>query len=369
VRLALDAKWYHRGPPSGRRVVRSLAKAILDRCGDASQLALIVRDEPTAIIEDESLRRCDTVVVQPYLPGWHNVARGASWVRRLSADVGFFQYFSPWSSPAPSVSHIHDILFFTHPEYFTYRERAYFSPLVWNARRADAVVTVSDAERQRILDAGLSIAERTFVVHNGVDDSFRPRESWSSDSQVIARMRACLPTEFVLYTGRINARKNISTLMRAMVTLGPKAPPLVIVGEADWRQEGLGDLRQSLTRTGKLMELGSLADDDLAATYALATVFCFPSRQEAFGLPNLEAMASGTPVVTSNIPAHREICGEAVTLVDPDDAEGMAAAIEELLHDQELRARRRSAGLKKARAFTWTSAAQGLSKVFQAVRR
>jgi glycosyltransferase involved in cell wall biosynthesis len=344
-----------------------LAKALLDQCDDPSELALIVRDDPATTIDDERLRKCDTLVVHRHLPGWHNVARGGLWVRRLSADVGFFQYFSPRSSPVPSVSHIHDVLFLTHPKFFTLRERAYLSPLVWNARVAAAIVTVSEAERQRILEIGVAGPDRTFVVHNGVEPTFRPLGSWPRDDAAMVRTRARLPTEFVLYCGRINARKNIATLMRAMLILGSQAPPLVIVGKADWRQEGLDGLRSSLTRAGRLVELGSLADDDLAATYAQATVFCFPSRQEAFGLPNLEAMASGTPVVTSDIPAHKEVCGEAVLLVDPDDAEGLATAIENLLHDQALRAQKRRAGLERAAGFTWASAARQLSNLLEAV--
>jgi glycosyltransferase involved in cell wall biosynthesis len=349
-------------------VVRSLARELAARCADATELALIVRDDPTITIEDERLRRCDTILVRGRIPGWQNVAWGGRWLRHLGADVGFFQYFSPHFSPVPRVSHIHDILVITHPGFFTLRERAYFSPLTRNARRADAIVTVSASERDRILDARIVPADRVFVVHNGVDDAFKPVECRPERDLVLERMRSRLPSEFVLYCGRINARKNVSTLLHAMAILGSRRPPLVLVGEPEWRQEGFEPHRRALLRTGRLLELGGLNDEDLAATYALATVFCYPSKEEAFGLPNLEAMSCGTPVVASDIPAHREVCGDAAVFVDPNDAHALATAIDELLHNDTLRARQRASGLGRARRLSWALAAEQLTEVLRTLQ-
>ena len=173
-------------------------------------------------------------------------------------------------------------------------------------------------------------------------------------AEIQARLE--LPTQFFLFLGALEPRKNVPTLVRALGQLwasGDARARLVIAGAEGWRNE---EVRREVHRLGledAVRFVGYVAPQDLSALYGAATAFVYPSLFEGFGLPPLEAMACGTPVVTSNISSLPEVVGDAALLINPRSASDLAAALRRLLDDDELRLRLRAAGPRRAALFSW----------------
>jgi glycosyltransferase involved in cell wall biosynthesis len=176
------------------------------------------------------------------------------------------------------------------------------------------------------------------------------------------RSRHDLGGRYVLWAGTIEPRKNLPVLLDAFAALTRRDVTLVLAGPQGWNE----DLTTRLATLGeRVRPVGFLTPDALRAAYAGADVFCFPSRQEGFGLPVLEAMAQGTPVVTSAGTATAEVAGETGVLVDPDDVDGLRDALDALLDDPHRRARLGAAGHDRARdRFSWAATAAALEAVY-----
>lgn len=269
----------------------------------------------------------------------------------------------------PFVLTVHDLIPLTSPDTVSWAFHWQFR--LWlerSLRVADHVVCVSAWTRGQLLarHPGLDPAVVS-VVHNGVDHArLAPLDGVSE-----AWLRSIgLPERWVLFAGALDARKNLGLLLDALERLGPDAPTLVLAGQR-WYGAGPIERRIGLLRAGgfDIRPLGFLAEPLLWTLMAAAPVFVFPSRDEGFGLPPLEAMALGTPVVVSTAAALPEVCGEAAVQVPPDDAEGLARALRRLLGDPAERARRREAGQERARAFRWDDVAAHLVEVYQGLTR
>jgi len=201
------------------------------------------------------------------------------------------------------------------------------------------------------------------VVHNGVDH-VQPR---ALDAVSQAWLRSLgLPERWVLFAGALDARKNVELVLEALERLGPRAPTLVLAGQR-WYGSGAIERRIGALRAVgiDIRPLGYLAEPLLWALMAAAPVFVFPSRDEGFGLPPLEAMALGAPVVVSTAAALPEVCGDAAIQVDPDDAGALATALQRLLDEPEERRRRAAAGRARAAGFRWDAVAAHLVQVYR----
>jgi glycosyltransferase involved in cell wall biosynthesis len=187
-----------------------------------------------------------------------------------------------------------------------------------------------------------------------VDETFVPRECQNATvvEQVLRSFNA--PEQFVLYAGRLNARKNIATLVRAMALVETAGLQLLVAGAPDGLPADVANVGD------RVRVLGAVSDAELRVLYAAATVFCFPSIDEGFGLCPLEAMASGTPAIVSNAPALVETCAGAAVCVDATDAAALARAIDALVADAPRRDALRSAGLARAHSFSWRHTAERL---------
>lgn len=366
MRLALDAKWYFRGPPSGRRVVQSLLQGLADAGEPDDRIALILRSESRAAAAN-GLAGFDHVFAPNPLPGWQNLVMGNKWIRKLGADLGLFQNFSPIPKGDRAAVLIYDGIFATHPQFFTKRERAYFAPILSSARGARAILTISRSERDRLLGLGLAGEDRIFSVPLGVSGFFRPRDDSDSDGLEGEAVGLRLPSEYVLFCGRVNIRKNIGNLLRALLLMGKGAIPLVVVGGRDWRTEELRELMLALAAQRRLLQMEGLSELALLDVYQRATVFAYPSWAEGFGLPPLEAMSCGTPVVVSDLPVHREVCFDAALFVPPGSPEAIAEAISRCVNDDTLRESMRKAGLARAQHYTWARTADEMWRVLREV--
>jgi glycosyltransferase involved in cell wall biosynthesis len=234
------------------------------------------------------------------------------------------------------------------------------------ARRATAVITVSHHARQDLSRVLQLPAEKIHVIHEAAPDGFQPLVDPIERRQLRARYN--LPEAFVLFVGTIEPRKNLQRLIRAVAQLRQRGcgTRLVLVGPNGWLINGsLEKEIEALDLKEVVQNLGYVPQADLPGIYSLATVFAFPSLYEGFGLPPLEAMACGTPVLTSCNSAMAEICGEAAWLVDPQEEEAIADGLACLLKDADQRAHLRQLGLAQAQKYSWEQTAQETAVVYE----
>ena len=304
---------------------------------------------------------------------WEQVGfRMAAW--RVGADVWYSPHFSmPIFPGRPTVISVHDMIPYSDPVYAgSPATRAYFALVGRAARQATAVITLSlhaKGEIERLLDVP---GGRVQVVNPGVDGAFSPTPDPVARSRIEGRYR--LPDRYLLYLGGADARKNIGILLRAIALLPDDAeiPTLVIVaGEPkagqsdlfpDWRAQA-----RCLGLEGRVHFIARVAEEDLAAVYRGAQVFCFPSRAEGFGLTPLEAMACGAPTICSNATSLPEAVGDAGLLVGPDDTEGWAKAIARLAGDSGLRADLSRRGSARALSFRWADTGSRVVEIIASV--
>jgi glycosyltransferase involved in cell wall biosynthesis len=359
LKIGIDAKWFFDGPPSGRVVIRNLVKHLVELPPDDD--LYIFLDRRTKDTEFPYLRPHVHLV---YVWGGINMISNTfvvplrAW--NLWLDVFIFQNFSPLFSNFRRHAYIHDVLFETHPQFYTTVERLYFWPLKYLARHAHRLCTVSATERQRMTDLGFGDESRIDVVYHGVDEAFVPREQHDGDALRMAAETYGLPDKFVLYVGRLNERKNLSNLLKALPLIRNTAIPLVVVGGYDGKARSLDGLVEKLGISDRVIFTGPVYGDDLPRIYALATIHCFVPWAESFGLPALEGMASGVPVVTSDRTSLPEICADAALYANPDSPKEIAGQVDRLLYDNQLWQQQRERGLRRAREFTWRRAAEDL---------
>ena len=241
----------------------------------------------------------------------------------------------------------------------TWKSRLYAKPMLRAiARRADHVFTVSEYSQQQ-LSRHLDLPpEKITVAHNGVGDEFRPMDAERADSTV--RSEFGIESPFLLYIGNFRPHKNVAGLLRAFHLLRQRHRDhrLLLVG-ADGMQ--LGQLKKQASDLGisnAVLFVQNAAQQSLIAAYSAASALVLPSFEEGFGLPAIEAMACGTPVVCSKTSSLPEIAGGAAEYFDPNDIEQMADAISRVLSDNELRMALRTRGLARAAQFTWQRSAQ-----------
>lgn len=292
-------------------------------------------------------------------------------VRRERPDVFHApHYVLPPLVPTRSVVTIHDCIHLMFPQYLPNRAAyAYARASMWAAaRRADAILTVSEASKRDILHFFNVRPEKVVVVHNAIDERF-----WippPDDEVARVRERYQLNQAFVLYAGNIKPHKNLVRLIEAFdqVRQGPlEHLQLLIIGDQISKLPALRLAVHRLKLHRHVRFLGYLPDETLAVLYRLAAVFVFPSLYEGFGLPPLEAMASGAPVVTSNTSSLPEVAGDAAVLVDPYDVSSIVDGIHRVLTDQTLADELRRKGPLRAREFSWERSVSKTKELYEAV--
>ncbi len=269
----------------------------------------------------------------------------------------------------PTVLTVHDLIFRHLPEHHKPLNRWYLNltmPLY--CRRATHIIAVSACTRRDLLTLYGLPPDKVTVIPEAADPRFRPQ---SSDIVAAVRTRYGLPERYLLAVGTIEPRKNLTRLLRAFEALRAEqlTDALVIVGKRGWLY---GDFFAALERSparDAVLFPGYVADEDLPAIYGGAQALAFPSLYEGFGLPVLEALACGTPVVTANTSAIPEAGGDAVLYCDPTDLEALTAALRHILRDATLREEMRARGLVQAARFSWERAAEETQAVYDAVLR
>jgi len=288
-------------------------------------------------------------------------------VSRLRPDVYHSpNYILPLALRCPTVLTIHD---------FAYRERAlhrlrshlYLSVLAdLSIRKATRIICVSEATHEELLRRYPAAAAKARVIGEGVHARFRPRH----DAVERFRARYRIRRPYVLFVGTIEPRKNLARLIQAFdALLARTAAPheLILVGQRGWKDGPVWEAFRDSPNRDRIRSLGYVDDEELPAAYSGADAFAYPSIHEGFGLPVLEAMACGAPVLTSSVSSLPEVAGDAAVLVDPLDAEALTCGLARLVCDASERRRFAAAGLERAARFRWDQVAQRTLAVYAEV--
>jgi glycosyltransferase involved in cell wall biosynthesis len=270
-------------------------------------------------------------------------------LRSLDPTLGHFLYVVPPAYRGRAVVTVQDLSFERHPELMSARDRFFFRTFVRpSVRRAARVLTGSEWTKRDLVERYGVRDEKVVVTPYGVDPIFRPA-GWTQDAP-----------PYALFVGGLEPRKNVVAALEA-VARADNGLRLIVAGPA---KRGQDEVRRAIARLGlesRVEVRGHVSRDDLAALYRGASCLVFPSRYEGFGLPVLEAMASGTPVVATTASSVPEVAGDAAILVDPGDAAALASGIERALAERQ---RLRAAGLERARAFSWAETARRTLAVY-----
>lgn len=252
---------------------------------------------------------------------------------------------------------IHDLSFERYPEFFSPKARLWHRLV--NPRqlclRADAILATSEHTKMEIVELYKIPEERITVTPLGVDESFFQRAD--AENKRAVRQRYGLPERYVLTVGNLEPRKNVASVIAAFDRLQPDAD-LVMVGRPVWNVEALYRQAQASRMRGRIRFLGYVNAADRPTVYQMAQAFVYPSYYEGFGLPALEAMGSGVPVVASGTTSLPEVVGDGGLLVDPYDVHDLASALDAVLQDSALRSRCIDRGVARARRFTWDATVQ-----------
>ncbi len=289
---------------------------------------------------------------------------------KLSLFHGTNYQIPVWSG-FPKIVTIHDLSLLLHGETHTSADvRRARQRLPLMAKAATMIITATESVKREICEHLRVDPGKVAVTPYAARNQFRPT---SLEHAAEVKKRLGIDDEFLLFVGTIEPRKNLITLVKAFAELLQKTdlnPQLVIAGKEGWLTEGLFSYIAKSAAKERILFLGYVPEKDLAALYSSCKACVYPSLYEGFGLPPLEAMACGAPVITSNIPTIMETVGAAARLIAPHDVEGLAESLTALLKDENQRRQLSSMGLQRAKEFTWEGTARATLEVYdEAVRR
>lgn len=354
--FCLDARTVHPHFPGVGRYAANLAAALI-QCLDPSEQLVVLRYPSQLNVWPAAVGRVRLVDV-PLSP----FSLRQQWavprlLRRHAVSMYHSPYYlMPYWPGVPTVVTLHDVIPLQYPRWFTLSQRLVYGVATrLAARAARLVIAVSTATADDITRLLHIPAERVLVIPEAADPAFRVQSEATVDA---LRQRLRLASPYALYVGSNKPHKNLVRLVEAWERVRPTDVALVIAGAWDAR---FPEARQRVTMLNlgqSVRFIGPVAEADLPALYSGARLFVFPSECEGFGLPVIEAMACGVPVVCSTTPSLLEVAGDATLRFAPHDGEAMAAAIRTLLTDAELRADLSRRGVARAAQFSWEATAR-----------
>ena len=374
MRIVIDyTPAVHQGAGIGRHT-RGLVSALVPHAAGHDVMLLVFGRSRAGAIEAAPGMRVRVVpIANRWLTiGWHRlgVPLPVEWLGGPADLYHASDFVLPPVQRARSLLTVHDLSFMTVPDCADAGLRAYLSRVVpRSVVRASHVLADSASTRRDLIDLLGVPEEKVTVVYPGVETRFKPQQ----DPAVLAQVRRRYGLgegPIILGVGTLEPRKNWPALIRAWTQLRQTSRlphRLVIAGGKGWLVEGIFAAAQASPLRDDIVFTGFVDDADLPALYATADVFAFPSRYEGFGIPVVEAMACGTPVVCADNSSLPEAAGDAAMLVPADDDAALAAAMQRLIEDQALRATLQAAGLAHAQQFTWQAAAGALWQTYERV--
>lgn len=355
--------WDAAGPPNATQALSSTKRDQQRRFGASPRLSLLTPHPDRLQAALPELKDCLHAQILPIRPA--NALLRIPFTMPLAALRGSFDllhvtYNAPPLCPCPTVVTIHDISFERYPQFFSPRDRLILKTLVpWSARRAARVITGSQHTKAEIIARyGLS-PEKVVVTYHAAGPQFQPVTD-QAQLQAVRRKYGIGEGPYVLALGNLQPRKNIARLVEAVaaasrhdISRRKVMSSLVIAGKAQWRESEIYRAVAAASLQERIAFPGYIDDADLPALYSAATAFVYPSLYEGFGLPPLEAMACGTPVICSNAASLPEVVGDAALSFDPADSQALAQALVDVLDSPGLQADLRARGLQRAAQFSW----------------
>lgn len=292
-------------------------------------------------------------------------------LREDKVQVAHVQYGIPPLLPCPVITTVHDVSFKRHPEFFRLKDRLILDTGMKHlAKNAARILTVSEYSRKEMLELYNIPYEKIAVVYLGVDKQYKPMDRGAA--QELVRTKYGIRAPFIVTVSVIQPRKNIQGLLEGFAKLKGiqhVEHKLVIVGKYGWKEHHLSRRIRDLDLTSDVIFTGYVPYEDLPAFYNAADLFVYPSVYEGFGLPPLEAMACGAPVITGNRSSLPEVVDEAGIMVDPYDSGAFAVAMSNVLSSEALRAEMSNWGLAQSRKFSWDEMARHVLSIYHEVGR
>ena len=288
--------------------------------------------------------------------------------RQEQTDLIHVTYAPPLFAPCPVVVTVHDIAFRRHPEWFSPRDRLVLAAGIGTAMRQNgAILTISDATKSDICAEYGIAADRITVTHLAADAGYSPADD-DTDTQALRTLGVTTP--YILAVGNLQPRKNLRRLVQAYARLRSQhdiTHELVVVGQSQWQTSHLHSTVRELDLANVVRLVDYVDASALRSLYRAADIFAYPSLYEGFGLPILEAMACGTPVLTSKVSSMPEVAGEAALLVDPASVVSIADGLMSLIADAAKREDLVKKGLARAKEFCWQDTARKTYDVYQRI--
>jgi len=366
VRIAIDARlvYYHQAG-IGQYILRlTQALAQIDR--EDEFILFKSRKDKTHIVDQANFKQ-----QKLWTPNHHRFERLAMSLELAPFSLDVLHspdFIPPARTRCPSVITMHDLAFLLYPRFLTRDSARYYGQVDLAARQADHIIAVSEStKRDTVRLLGVPEAKIT-VIYEAAHPLFTPITNEEALDRIRARYH--LPSEFILFVSTIEPRKNLPTLLRAFRRLRDNyksQATLAIAGNRGWLAEEVDAVLDELRLGDAVRFLGGVANEELVYLYNAAKLFVLPSFYEGFGLPPLEAMACGTPVIVSKVSSLPEVVGDAGLLVEPEDVEGLTVAMWRVLTDDNLRREMRAKGLKRAAKFSWERAARETLAVYRQV--
>ena len=367
MRIGIDARIAHYTGGGISEYTIHLAKALAQLSPADEFVLLQSRKDRRHLVHGANVRR-----VSLWTPSHHRfeqqLLRAELPARRLGLDLLHSTDFIPplRLNSFKSIITVHDLAFLRWPHFLTEESARYYGQVDQAVRRADHIIAVSQSTRDDLIGMIGAPPEKITVVYEAADPIYRPipRE----EALASYKDKHLLPAEFILFVSTIEPRKNIVTLLRAYALLRERygvTVGLVLAGGVGWQSDQIFEEVELLGLSEHVTFLGRVNNGDLLYLYNLARCLAHPALYEGFGLTPLEAMASGTPVVVSNVSSLPEVVGDAGLLVDPNSAEELAVALHRLLTDDALHAALRDKGLARAQVFSWQRAAQETMDIYR----
>lgn len=283
----------------------------------------------------------------------------------------FFNYTIPLGVKGKRMTIVHDMAYRAYPDTVAQKTKRWLEGhLEQYCRRADIIITVSEFSKSEIVKYLAVPSEKIHVVYNGVDlDHYREIDDTQQIENV--KQKYGITGDYLLYLGTLEPRKNLESLLTAYMCLKKEQkviPRLVLAGKKGWLYDSIFEKVKEYGVQESVIFPGYIAAEDTPFLLSGALLFVFPSLYEGFGIPPLEAMACGTPVLTSNTSSLPEVVGDAAILADPLDIQGLKNSMSELINHPELRQMLKEKGKKRAQQFSWSASAEKLLNIYNGVK-
>jgi glycosyltransferase involved in cell wall biosynthesis len=366
MRIGIDARLVYYSQAGIGQYVLNLAQWLAQIDGANEYVLLQSRKDNSTIIERANFRR-----VSLWTPSHHRFEQQAlpAEIARLGLDLLHSpDFIPPFRANCRTVITVHDLAFLLYPQFLTRESARYYGQIDQAVRRADHIIADSESTRRDVLRLLGARPEKVSVVYLAANPLYRPVSLAQARAWVQGRFG--LTGEFILSVGTIEPRKNLPTLLRAyrqLLDAYKLDVTLAVAGQEGWLYAEIPRLVDELRLRDRVRFLGRVSDEDLLHLYNAAGVLAHPALYEGFGLPPLEAMSCGAPVVVSNTSSLPEVVGDAGLLVEPEDVDAWAVALWRVCTDDDLRDELSQKALARSRRFSWERTARHTLRIYERV--